>query len=37
MKIEEYREEIEKIFKNLDVIEEISKIDKKNGGGGIKI
>ena len=34
MKIEEYREEIEKIFKNLDVIEEISEIDKKNGGGG---
>ena len=32
MKIEEYRNEIEKIFKNLDVIEEISEI----GGGVIK-
>ena len=36
MKIEEYREEIEKIFKNLDVIEEISEIDKKNGGGVLR-
>ena len=34
MKIEEYRKEIKKIFRNLDVIEEISEI---NGGGGIKI
>ena len=32
MKIEEYRNEIEKIFKNLDVIEEISEI----GGGVLK-
>ncbi|WYE01986.1 restriction endonuclease subunit S [Fusobacterium vincentii] len=30
MKIEEYRKEIKKIFRNLDVIEEISEI---NGGG----
>lgn len=32
MKIEEYRKEIKKIFRNLDVIEEISEI---NGGGGV--